>query len=38
MGDGSEFQVGDIVMSIGYYGRYEIEIAGHQYCRWRNNG
>ena len=28
MGDGSEFQVGDIVMSIGYYGRFKIEIAG----------
>ena len=36
MDDGSEFQVGDIVMSIGYYGRFEIEIAGQQYCRLRN--
>lgn len=36
MGDGSEFQLGDIVVSIGYYGRYEIEIAGPLCCRLRN--
>ena len=31
-----EFQLGDIVVSIGCYGRYEIEIAGRQYCRLRS--
>jgi hypothetical protein len=36
MGDGSEFQVVDIVMSIGYYGRFKIEIAGSQGCCLRN--
>lgn len=36
MDDGSEFQVGDIVMSIGYYGRFEIEVAGSQCCRLRS--